>query len=42
MAQALTLGCSQDQPYLMPIIEQIKVEQKEKEDLDSLTIVKNH
>ncbi|KXJ90795.1 cytochrome b-c1 complex subunit 7 [Microdochium bolleyi] len=32
----------EDQPYLVPIIEQIKAENKEREALDSLTIVKNH
>ncbi|KAK8095566.1 uncharacterized protein PG998_002194 [Apiospora kogelbergensis] len=32
----------EDTPYLMPLIEQLKAEEKEKEDLDSLTIVKNH
>ncbi|KAI1327358.1 14 kDa subunit of cytochrome bd ubiquinol oxidase [Xylariaceae sp. FL0255] len=32
----------EDVPYLSPIIEQIKAAEKEKEDLDSLTIVKNH
>ncbi|KAK7969625.1 hypothetical protein PG996_001934 [Apiospora saccharicola] len=32
----------EDTPYLKPLIEQLKAEEKEKEDLDSLTIVKNH
>ncbi|KAI0134399.1 cytochrome b-c1 complex subunit 7 [Xylariales sp. AK1849] len=32
----------EDQPYLVPLIEQIRAENKEKEALDSLTIVKNH
>ncbi|KAI1840377.1 hypothetical protein JX265_004502 [Neoarthrinium moseri] len=32
----------EDVPYLVPLIEQIKAEAKEKEDLDALTIVKNH
>lgn len=32
----------QDQPYLVPIIEQIKAESKEREALDTMTIVKNH
>lgn len=38
----LILPNSQDTPYLKPLIEQLKAEEKEKEDLDSLTIVKNH
>jgi hypothetical protein len=29
-------------PYLVPLIEQIRAEKKEKEALDSMTIVKNH
>ncbi|KAI2606085.1 cytochrome b-c1 complex subunit 7 [Hypoxylon fragiforme] len=32
----------EDVPYLAPIIEQIRAEQKEKNDLDTLTIVRNH
>ncbi|KAK8056882.1 ubiquinol-cytochrome c reductase subunit 7 [Apiospora rasikravindrae] len=32
----------EDKPYLKPLIEQLKAEEKEKEDLDSLTIIKNH
>ncbi|KAH6655701.1 cytochrome b-c1 complex subunit 7 [Truncatella angustata] len=32
----------EDLPYLIPIIEQIRAEEKEKAALDSLTIVKNH
>ncbi|KAK8089692.1 hypothetical protein PG997_004653 [Apiospora hydei] len=32
----------EDTPYLKPLIEQLKAEEKEKEDLDSLTIIKNH
>lgn len=31
----------QDTPYLIPIIQQIRAESKEKESLDSMTIVKN-
>ncbi|KAK6076734.1 ubiquinol-cytochrome C reductase complex 14kD subunit [Seiridium cupressi] len=32
----------EDVPYLLPLIEQIRAEKKEKEALDSLTIIKNH
>ncbi|KAI1344795.1 cytochrome b-c1 complex subunit 7 [Xylariaceae sp. FL0016] len=32
----------EDVPYLTPIINQIRAEEREKEALDSLTIVKNH
>ncbi|KAI0024195.1 cytochrome b-c1 complex subunit 7 [Xylariomycetidae sp. FL0641] len=31
-----------DVPYLTPILEMIKAEEKQKRDLDSLTVVKNH
>ncbi|KAI5927021.1 cytochrome b-c1 complex subunit 7 [Camillea tinctor] len=32
----------EDVPYLSPILEQIKAEHKEKEALDSLTVIKSH
>ncbi|ETS81760.1 Cytochrome b-c1 complex subunit 7 [Pestalotiopsis fici W106-1] len=32
----------EDVPYLVPLIEQIRAERKEKEALDSMTIIKNH
>jgi ubiquinol-cytochrome c reductase subunit 7 len=33
---------SEDVPYLQPLIAQIEAAQKEKEALDTLTVVKNH
>lgn len=42
MATFADIEYQQDQPYLVPIIEQIKAESKEREALDTMTIVKNH
>ena len=32
----------EDQPYLVPLIEELKAAEKEKEDLDTISVIRNH